>query len=685
MDEKQGKIAFLGVGNIPARREVEAIEAAAAAVPGFAFKVMGSGAFSDLREAAAAVTTVTGREVNGTGGLLYVSKNEPEAIRVAAARLQRVGVNVQLDWIDFDPDFIEDMEAITGWLARNEWPEFDPLAALLFSDDDAAATVSTPQTEPDPLDGVLGLEEPAATIPAATETAPATDPQTAPDAQAPAPATQESAPTPAQAAPKPAPAPELDLRASAPRVAEAAAQDHLAPAVTFQLPTPAPVSDTGNVEPQVSFPAVPKELAVPKLDSASGFRLPPATAVSDAATPKPNPLLPGSPLPPPTNVGGSESDFLAAGPESHLASGPSQAPSPSTVAAAAAQRAQNRASAADQGSATPAKTWNVSGWEDAPDQSDGKAIFFTGTHGGSGKTTMAFLSAHTLAESFKRAGRANPVYLLEADAGNSKLENRLQLRAEKTSLAYVQYLDWLDENKGVADEAYIRQVEQEAIERATFVDLKTGLRIIAAPFDTRKSTPAKIQRAIVLLAKSLLASGAYVCIDSGTAGRKDDKAIDRDLADLADHIFIATSAGERNDQGVWVDGHLADMQRMVTTFTSSTEAGGWGLDKNKVTTFFNQTTADSYYERCNDTPGVTVSGYLPFQTAFKDGWIGDYHGHPAFLTAVIYAGKALSKMTGLQELAVFNDRTPPGETAHTASAPEKRKRRFMRARSTANG
>lgn len=307
----------------------------------------------------------------------------------------------------------------------------------------------------------------------------------------------------------------------------------------------------------------------------------------------------------------------------------------------------------------------------------GQTIFCTGTHGGSGKTTFCYLMAHTTAQAFKRAGNETPVYQVESDFGNPKWENRLQLKTENTSYAYVQYMDWLELNKGVASEAHIRKVEQEAIDRATWTDPKSGLRIIAAPYDTRQGSSTKIQTAIVRLVRVLQSQGAYVFIDSGTAGRREDKIADRELAGMADHVFVATRAGERDANGSWRGSYLADFERMARTFTSPPDKNGWGLDKGKVMAFFNETSQDSYFERCNDAFGIQVIGHMDYVPSFKGSWIGDKQEDPAFLTAVVQTGRALEVMLGLPELATFKNASPPPvATAGDGDQAGKPKRRF---------
>lgn len=609
---QQGRIAFLGFPDLTTDA-LTAIETAANSSAGQpAWKVTGS--FADLREAAAAITTIREREVIGEGSMLYIADGQPDSICQTAARLEAVGVMVCPRWAPFDDFWVDVDSAVKGWLGGKPWPEKpSPLDALLFGKTPGAARESAaPAPAADPLGALLEAPAPASPPPVA---APIVEPTPA----VPAPAQPE------QVAPA-----EASSAAPTPQEEPAAAQVQ-------------PVETMANVEPDQKFPEPPEEIRL-VLPSDT------ITPVAAAAESAPNPLLAGA-LPPMTAVPAQESPaFLAPGPDAP-ASGPTQ-------------------TLPEAQPTVPADT----------EQHDGCAFFYTGTHGGSGKTTLCYIGAHTTAQAFKEAGRKTPVYLLEGDFGNPKLEQRLHLKAENTSIAYVRYLEWLSKNELVAEPSHLARMRAEAIQRATWTDPTTGLHVIAAPFDTRKGSSDHIQTAIIELARYLLNQGAFVFIDSGTAGKVDDKPADRELARMASHIFVATSAGERNAEGEWQDGHLADMTRMTTTFSSSETHGGWGLDRTKITTFFNKTSLASYEERRFDTGQIAVSGHLPYTATFEDAWIGNKQQSGAFLRAVIHTGRALASITGLEELKVLEAVPVPEIEGETKAPAEPRKRKRFRGR-----
>lgn len=606
---QNAKMAFLGFGTLSQTTQ-NFLEEVAKGFGGFEV----AGCFDDLRKAAAAITEVVDRKVvTVPNTILYVHESVDPANVAAAMNLVNVGVGVQAGWISWDEYFDGDKDAAANWLGHNKFPEkVDPLDLLLFGKDGAAAPS-------DPLDALL------AAAPAAA----------APEPAAP-PAAEPAAPVPAEPAP--------------------------APAVTEDAPIAAAAEET---------PA-----------AASRYSLPSATAPAPR-----NPLIPGGGAT--AAKQGEDAAFLAPGPELDAASGPTQArtneslptqdlaPREAVVefrlpAAVALPTVALPAADTTPGPAPVTTQWDSlisaepTAIKDAapfPDRlktaTKGVGVFWTGSAGGSGKTTLSWTSANTLAAAYRAAGKDTPVYLVETDFGNPKFENRMPMGASNTAMAYVKYLNWLQENEGVAETSYVNKVEAKAIEEATWVDPTTGLRVIAAPYDTRTSTSAKIQEAILKLSRKLLSEDCVVFFDSGTVGRVDDKMLDCELAHLSTHVLIATRAGERDDSGKWVHAQVDDMRRMAMTMSSSTAKGGWGLDRSKIQAFFNKTDYDSYEERRFSADPIKVCGYQPYAAPLEGKWIGDIQNDESVDRAVAQLGRALYEVTSIPELQTFSEAPEP--------------------------
>lgn len=618
---QNAKMAFLGFGTL-SQSTLNFIEEVAKGFGGFEV----AGCFDDIRQAAQSVVTVVDRKVTPVpGSILYIHESVDADSVQAAKNLEKVGVGLQPGWISWDDDFVGDNEAAVQWLGRNSFPaKIDPIDLLLFGDPAKAApaTAAEPQVAPDPLAALLA-EAPAPT---------------------PAPVVEAAAAPAVAAEPSPAPAPIVAPAPAAP-----------APAPEAAAPAPAPE-------------AAPQPVS---------FMVPPAAPASSS---RPNPLIPGGIQP--IAKQGEGAAFLAPGPELAQASGPTQA---NTTPQPQAEVLQSREAVAEfrlppamsLPQPAPAPAAPTQKWEDvigsdkaAPIQeaspfperlkfaTKGMGVFWTGSAGGSGKTTISWTSANTLAAAYKSSGKTTPVYLVETDFGNPKLENRMPMGPSNTAIAYIKYLNWLEENRGVADASHIARVEAKAIEEATWTDPVTGLRVIAAPYDTRTSTSSKIQDAILKLSRKLLSEDSVVFFDSGTVGRVDDKMLDAELAHLSTHVLIATRAGERDDEGKWVHAQVDDMRRMAMTMSSSTDKGGWGLDRNKIQAFFNKTDFDSYEERRYSAEPVKVCGYLPYAPSLEGTWIGDITNDPAVDRAVTQLARALYEVAKIPELETF------------ASAPE---------------
>jgi Mrp family chromosome partitioning ATPase len=643
---QNAKMAFLGFGTLSQATQ-NFIEEVAKGFGGIEV----AGCFDDLRQAAAAITEVVDRSVVAVPNtVLYVHQSVDSATAAAAMNLVNVGVAVQTGWIDWDDFFDGNKDAALQWLGRNSFPpKPDPLDLLLYG---AAA----PAAATDPLADLL------ASAPATPATP---EPSAEPNAVEPAPIAE----TAAIAAVEPAPA----------------------ATVAFAMP-----------EPAEEIPA-PKEPAAPAAEAApvATFHMPPA-----AAPGRPNPLIPGA-----TATSAKQGDgaaFLAPGPELAQASGPTQA---ATFTIQSVAPREPRAAVAEfqlpPSVPLPAPVQlpipSTQKWDDVVDPSRasiqepapfparlklagrgtqapvhpqvGTAFLWTGSCGGSGKTTISWTSANTLAAMFKRSGRATPVYLVETDFGNPKLENRLKIPASNTAIAYLKYLAWLDENADVQGADYIAQVEAKAIEQATWTDPATGLKVIAAPYDTRIATSDTVQEAILQLARKILSEEAIVFFDSGTVGRVDDKALDRELGHLSNYVIIATHAGKRDETGKWVNGSIDDMRRMGTTMSTSVEKGGWGLDRNKVHAFFNRTDFDSFEERRYSAEPFKVSGYVPYEPSLEGKWIGDLQNDPAVDRAVTQIAKAVYDIEKIPELAAF---AAAPEPELVDAAPAKKTRIFGR-------
>lgn len=281
-------------------------------------------------------------------------------------------------------------------------------------------------------------------------------------------------------------------------------------------------------------------------------------------------------------------------------------------------------------------------------------FYITGSHGGSGKTTVSWTAANTVAQALRRAGDERPVFLVEADYRNSKLAQRLNLPQGKDSGRYAQFLDTLQTNRTHLKMAQqrISDMQLEVIQDCIHIEPESGLHVVACPYSIVSRQPRTLKYAIQRIVEYAESLGGYVFIDADTL--TSDDLLDRNLASKAHHVVLVTDVS-----------HIDDMRRAAHTLTTSPAANGIGVDRKRISVFFNRTTYDRYNERKDEALPYSVDGFLPRIEQLEEHWVGDVDGSQEFTKAVIHIAKFITGIEPIDELEPWKNReitvkTPKG-------------------------
>lgn len=376
----------------------------------------------------------------------------------------------------------------------------------------------------------------------------------------------------------------------------------------------------------------------------------------------PAPSRPVSPRPVPVSIDEEDTEFEAA--PAARESRPSPRPQPSvapsspneeimalaSASASPLQRAQSLATELHAYGGAP--TSRRSGLPRA-------TIFWvSGSHGGCGKTTLSWLLANATALAMKRAGHLEdkPVYLIEADYSNPKLQQRLDLDRDNHSGYYADYIGKLNNARvpitGIADHA---AQSAQVIAQTVHTTADTGLQVVACPYDVTSRSVQHLKVAVNQIVEYAERQGGYVFIDADTLDN--DDVLDRTLAEKATHVVLVADYG-----------HMDDMRRAAYTLTAPKIKSGMGLEQQKINLFFNNTKASTFEAAKEASHPYAARGFMPPVDAIashsgsegSSSWVGN-------LDSETLQKMAVQAMRFLQEVSPMEEITPFTSTRQYAS------------------
>ncbi len=251
----------------------------------------------------------------------------------------------------------------------------------------------------------------------------------------------------------------------------------------------------------------------------------------------------------------------------------------------------------------------------------GLTVLVTGSHGGSGKTTVAYLMPYVMAFVMKQAQSGKPVYLVEADYSNPKLAERLSLPMKKDVSAFADFLRAVRRNEngmGNLSAAEMQRKTSEVIQSITHEVPGTGLRIIACPYDTTSRDTRDIQDAIQKLTNALVSQEDCVVFLDGQTFAKDD-IVDASLATTANHVVLVGNGR-----------HIGDLHSFAGMLTKPIDQNGAGVSPANMSVFLNRTSERRALELKDEFAPLHVVGFLPRMTGIDDStndqstaWVGE--------------------------------------------------------------
>jgi len=308
-----------------------------------------------------------------------------------------------------------------------------------------------------------------------------------------------------------------------------------------------------------------------------------------------------------------------------------------------------------------------------PGMRKGVSVLVTGSHGGSGKTTIAFLMPYVMAYL-----QHKPVYLIEADYSNPKLQQRMSLRADQTTAEFADFVKSLS-NGGAASLTpdQVREQTRAVIDRISYVEPTTGMRIITCPYDTTSRDTDDLRDAIQKLVNVLVANeDCYVFLDGQTFSK--DDILDATLAATADAVVLVGNAR-----------HVDDAKSFRHMLTTPKDNGGADVSVDRISIFLNETSHKRGIELLDEFLPVPVIGHLPGIRALSDSsdderaaWVGDVLRDEDLSDAVTYIARALGNFLPLDdELLPLITRLAARETRPDDGFAPRRKRKGLFARS----
>lgn len=313
-----------------------------------------------------------------------------------------------------------------------------------------------------------------------------------------------------------------------------------------------------------------------------------------------------------------------------------------------------------------------------PGSRKGTSVLVTGSHGGSGKTTIAWLLPFVLAYVSRDNERGRNVYLVEADYSNPKLAQRYDLPADKNSARFASFVRRLGSGGQQMSKEQVIQETNEVIDSIThharLGDSGRALRVIACPYDTTTRDTNQLRDAIQKLVTTLLTREDCIVFIDGQTFMKDD-VLDSTLAATADAVLLVGNGR-----------HEEDAQSFLHTLSTPAEANGGGVDRTRLSVFLNETSHERATELARAFSPVGVVGYLPSLTSIDDStdaksvaWVGQALTGDDLADAVTFIARTLLNLipvdeeTRAQLMAVADRplRQKYGDDRHRAGAKRK--------------
>jgi len=607
------------------------------------------------------VRPTPGTELSGAGALVVfdTEANAHERADEVITRLETLGAQIRRA-ASFEA--ARTGADLTAWVSTGQWPDASAPAAEPAPDGDAVlsailGTGDVPIPAPPPIPG----DDAPAPTPTLTEEAPAPAPavpEPAPAVPEPVPVVQPEAVVPAPAQPAAAPAQQASTADVWDDIVDSGAGGTPAASDTSWLEDVLPVADEvgvlGDAPASAPAPAQPAAAPAPPAPAVPEPVTPPAPQPQEAAfslddiapmppvaappVPEPSTVVPLDEVPPlrPERPAHSITEPTVALEEwaSQAAVGqgasadttgvdlsvfgdadrPTQvqppvevtepAPAPPAPASPAVNVAGEREYAMKAGTASLAM----------PGGRKGISVHVTGSHGGSGKTTIAYLMPYVMGHVMKGFGK--PVYLIEADYSNPKLAQRLGLRPDQNSGKFAAFVREL--SSGAVASMTPEQVQErtrQVINEITYE--RDGMRIIACPYDTTARETEALRDAIQKLVNGLVTREECIVFIDGQTFAKDD-ALDATIASTADAVVLV---GNHR--------HVEDAQAFRHMLTTPAASGGAGVSQQRISIFLNETSEERAKELAHDFLPSQVVGYLPHLEPIDDAsdrrttaWVG---------------------------------------------------------------
>lgn len=248
----------------------------------------------------------------------------------------------------------------------------------------------------------------------------------------------------------------------------------------------------------------------------------------------------------------------------------------------------------------------------------------TGSNGGAGKTTITYQLANIHASMLKAVKSDQKVWLLESDYENSKLGERVPGASTRNLGVFLEALADIADNAG-AHVSYdrIEEMKNQALEDSSVELVESGVRVLAAPYDTTARSTVNVTTAINSAVKMILSRGDYVYIDAPTLTSIDDR-LNATLAQMSGAVILVGNTGD----------NTSDVIRAFNSITKrgsrgrdGQAMGGIGVDGRNVHIFLNKTNRARYEEAVQaiaQGTGHAVEYSMDFVPEWQDQWAANH-------------------------------------------------------------
>lgn len=591
------------------------------------------------------------------------------------------GVTIQTV-VDVDPNTLEgdDIRALFNgtYVIPEPEPEdsIDDLLSLLDEDDDISDILNAPTTEPE----IKQTEPPPTEFPVkpfeevvqiSDLSSPIEEDFNAPPMQMSPPPiinlpVQNTEPEPPKISPFPEPVVQPE---PVPQFTQVEAPPIRFPEPIVNVPQQTPIPEPPAVEfpkPQVEMPPLPNGNIMPPLPGPvldrrkSGTEVPPLPGASGILPPPPLPndfrrtvgmgddqLTPSS-----SGTHGTDGQHMNVDPESAYANNGLNFPTPMPTVENF-REALSPSERAEQAR----MEYNRSTLGTVPSHLDirnsgnltSKIINVTGSHGGAGKTTTAWVLANVLALSFRELGIKTPVFLIEADYRNPKFAARMssdsRVRIPTLGDASRSITQLSDQNRLNGD------VVVDIIQQVSTQQQDSGLNVLPCPHDLDNYDPEPLKFAIMSAARVVVSPRfqGIAFIDSGTMTSGKFEQLDETLGLRMANMMVLVTEPD--------DYHTVDAER---TFHIATQGGR--MSPANVHGFLNKSKNIDQVRDYQTTSKFQISGYFPKINELEGGWVGNASS-TSINAMTIRAGHALINMgfTELRELFDAQEVTKRGK------------------------